>query len=61
MNDSIAANLFMKCMILAMNYYQSNELKNASITGSDFNITDSSTWKNEQHLYPNNEYGNNEG
>lgn len=61
MNDSIASNLFMKCMILAMNYYQANELKNASIISSDFNITDSSTWKTDQRLYHNNEYGNNEG
>lgn len=61
MNDSVATSLFMKCMILAMNHYQSNELKNASLISSDFNITDATTWKDEQRLYANNEYGNNEG
>ncbi|KAJ6640304.1 Tachykinin-like peptides receptor 86C [Pseudolycoriella hygida] len=55
MNESIATNLFMKCMVLAMNYYQNNELRNASQMISDFNITDASTWKNAQRIYPHNE------
>lgn len=48
-------------MLLAMNYYHGNEMKNASVLSSDFNITDTSTWKTDSRLYPNNEYGNNEG